>query len=418
MGGGTVIIGGGVVGLACALALLRHGLPVTVIEPDRQRQAVSWGNAGHIAVEQVEPLASWATIRSAPGRLFSRGGALALPPGQARHWLPFAARMAAAAAPDRFARGKLALAALLAEAMPAWRALADSLPADNILREDGHLVTWGDPAAAARGRAAWAAADIGTAWICDLTTDEAASLTKMLGRAPADAIRFEGSGQVRDLGALAEALEAAIAEEGGQILSARATLQAAAGTAEVGLDDGRVLTPDRIVVAAGVRSGALLAPLGHRVPIVAERGYHIRATDHDWPTDMPPLVFEDRSMIVTRYAGCVQAASFVEFGHADAAPDPAKWRRLEWHVADLGLPMRGPFSRWMGARPTLPDYLPAIGRSRHATNLLYAFGHQHLGLTLAPVTAALVAALAVGEAPPVDMSAFDLDRFAPGRRFV
>ncbi len=120
-------------------------------------------------------------------------------------------------------------------------------------------------------------------------------------------------------------------------------------------------------------------------------------------------------MIVTRYADRVQAASFVELGHPDAPPDPRKWQRLEAHVAALGLPIAGPFTRWMGARPTLPDYLPAIGRSRRAANLLYAFGHQHLGLTLAPVTAELVAALVDGRTPGVDMTPFDLERFG-GRR--
>lgn len=116
-------------------------------------------------------------------------------------------------------------------------------------------------------------------------------------------------------------------------------------------------------------------------------------------------------MIVTRYARCVQAASFVEPGDPDAPPDPAKWARLEAHLAALGLPMRPPFTRWMGARPTLPDYLPAIGASRRATNLLYAFGHQHLGLTLSAVTGEIVAALATNERPAVDIAAFDIGRF-------
>jgi D-amino-acid dehydrogenase len=65
----------------------------------------------------------------------------------------------------------------------------------------------------------------------------------------------------------------------------------------------------------------------------------------------------------------------------------------------------------MGCRPTLPDYLPAIGRSRRASNLFYAFGHQHLGLTLAPITAELVEALIGGRIPPVEVAPFDAERF-------
>ena len=117
-------------------------------------------------------------------------------------------------------------------------------------------------------------------------------------------------------------------------------------------------------------------------------------------------------MIVTRYRDTVQAASFVELGHPDAPADPRKWARLERHVADLGLPIAGPYQRWMGCRPTLPDYLPAIGRARGADNLFYAFGHQHLGLTLAAVTADLVTALIDGTTPAVSLAPFDLARFA------
>ena len=117
-------------------------------------------------------------------------------------------------------------------------------------------------------------------------------------------------------------------------------------------------------------------------------------------------------MIVTRYADCVQAASFVELGRVDAPADPRKWERLERHVAELGLPVRGPFTRWMGCRPTLPDYLPAIGRSDKADNLFYAFGHQHLGLTLAPITARLMAAIVTGTEPALSVAPFDIGRFA------
>lgn len=116
-------------------------------------------------------------------------------------------------------------------------------------------------------------------------------------------------------------------------------------------------------------------------------------------------------MIITRFAGGLRAASFVEFAARAAPPDPTKWATLRSHVAELGLPFDLPGKPWMGARPTLPDYLPAIGRSARARNLLYAFGHQHLGLTLAAVTGELVAALATGKPSPIDLAPFDPARF-------
>jgi len=122
-------------------------------------------------------------------------------------------------------------------------------------------------------------------------------------------------------------------------------------------------------------------------------------------------VFEERSMIVTRFRSGLRAASFVEFGREESPADARKWARLRSHVDALGLCFREPHSEWFGARPTLPDYLPALGRSRRATNLFYAFGHQHLGLTLAAISGELIVALARGEAPQIDVTPFDLERF-------
>jgi D-amino-acid dehydrogenase len=401
-----VVIGGGVVGLSSAIALARAGWSVRLVDADPDRRAASWGNAGHIAIEQVAPLASWATVRSLPRRRFGAGGAVSLPPSAWRHWLPFGLRLLGAARPSVFARGQAALGGLLAEAMPAWQRLSASLDTPDLLRVQGHIVAWSSPASVEAGRRAWAAANIGTAAFRDATPAE---LLQLPGRAMAGAIRFTNTAQISDLGALNQALRAALVAAGGSILRGSATLALAGGEARLAIDGAPVPGADQLLVAAGVASGGVLAPLGHRVPIIAERGYHLRATDHDWPADLPPLVFEDRSMIVTRYAGCVQAASFVEFAGIDTPPDPAKWARLEAHITALGLPLRPPFTRWTGARPTLPDYLPAIGRSAKAGNLLYAFGHQHLGLTLAAITGERIAALAEGSA--ADLAPFDLQRF-------
>jgi D-amino-acid dehydrogenase len=401
----VAVIGGGIVGRSIALSLARCGERVTLVDAATDRSAASWGNAGHIATEQVAPLASLAMLRSVPRRLFARGGALDLPLEQLPAWLPFAVRAIAASTPARFAAGSAALGALLADAMPAWRRLASTLDAPTLLREDGHFVTWPTSALAAPGRAAWSATDTGTARYVDADEHRLDQL-RALSPHVADAIRFDGTGQVADLDALATALDLALAAARVSVVQHPATLERHGDRMTIS-----GIAADRIVIAAGIGSRALMAAAGHRVPLVAERGYHIRGSAERWPADLPPVVFEDRSIIVTRYADSVQVAGFVEFAHADAPPDPRKWQGLERHVADLALPIAGPFRRWMGARPTLPDYLPAIGRSTRAANLFYAFGHQHLGLTLGPVTGELVAALITGDAPVIDLARFAVDRF-------
>lgn len=405
--GRIAIIGGGVVGLSTGMALLDAGQTVVLLDDDLAGQAASWGNAGHIAVEQVEPLASLSQLRSVPRRLFQRGGALDLPLLAIGAWLPFGLRLMAAARPSRFEAGRDALRGLLHHAMPAWEAMIERIGEPTLLRKDGHYVLWQDARAASVGRAAWATADIGTAHIHNVSETNRATLSALTTQPVTDAIRFTGSGQIADLVALRHALRAAFLAAGGEIVDRSASLRRVGRRVDV-----PDVEADRVILCAGVRSRPLMEAIGYKVPMIAERGYHLRADAADWPADLPPLVFEERSMIVTRYRTSVQVASFVELDEIDAPADPRKWERLERHVAELGLPICGPFTRWMGCRPTLPDYLPAIGRADKADNLYYAFGHQHLGLTLAPITARLMTELVMEKPSPLSVSLFDLARFA------
>jgi D-amino-acid dehydrogenase len=408
----ALVIGGGIVGLSCALNLQQHGIRTTLVDPATTPQPASWGNAGHLATEQVEPLASREMLRSFPRRLFWRGGALSLPASALPVWLPFALRLIRSSAPAKFATGTTALRSLLRRAIPAWQRLAKNARVEHLIAEDGHFVVWETAAGAAAGRAAWAHADTGMATFRDATPQEIAALSAQVSAPIAGAIRFQGTGQVLDPGELAEGLSQSLVLSGGSLRTAHVRKLAIKGSTAAGmLDDGAVLHADIVVVAGGFGSAALLQPLGYRVPIIAERGYHIQSTNTDWPVGLPPVVFEERSMIVTRFRSGLRAASFVEFNRANAPADIRKWARLRSHVAALGLHLREPCSEWFGARPTLPDYLPALGRSRRADNLLYAFGHQHLGLTLAAVTGELIAALARSAPTEVDLTPFDLERF-------
>ncbi len=404
-----LVIGAGVVGHACALRLQAAGHDVLLTDPDTDRIGPSWGNAGHIATEQTQPLASPAVLASSLRRLHAFGGPLDV----RRPWalLPWIARYVLACTPRRATAGQVALSALLQPALPASRRLLDSLNQPDLLREDGHRVVWESADTTRRGREHWQAAATGTASCADLNEGARRDLEKMLQVSVTGGIAFSGTGQIADLPRLAEEMANSFTTAGGVRRHDRVVaLRCEAGHAWAVLETGGVIDADRIVVCAGVHSGPLMRALGETAPLVAERGYHLHWTDHDWPAQ-PPLVFEDRSIIVTRFESGLRVAGFVEFAPFDMPPDESKWQRLQQHARELGLPVRGEPTRWFGARPTLPDYLPAIGRCRGVDNVLYAFGHQHLGLTLAAITGKLIAQLADGEASDVALAPFDLSRF-------
>ncbi|MDE1985085.1 MAG: FAD-binding oxidoreductase [Alphaproteobacteria bacterium] len=407
-----MVVGGGVIGAACAYRLQEAGIPTTVLDEESEIPSASWGNAGHIATEQISPMASPDIIRTIPQRMFAAGGPLDFCWQDIAIWMPWAVRFLRACTPTRHARGRSALTAMLEHALPAWRRLAAASGKPDLLMEHGHFVLWETPSSAARGRAAWTRLD--AARIGDIDRGQLAGLCDRLAIPIEDGVAFKGTGQVCDPALAMDAIKQAHRRAGGDWRRCTVNALVRRGdAAALVLDDGGRIGADLIVIAAGVGSRALMAGIGVYAPVIAERGYHVEgAVADDWPAGLPPLVFEDRSLIATRFGSRLRVSSFVEFGRRDTPPDPRKWARIEHHIRKIGLPIKKPFSRWMGARPTLPDYLPAIGIHPDMNNLLYAFGHQHLGLTLAALTAEIVTDLACRRAPAVDLTPFDVGRFA------
>ncbi|MHC1479192.1 NAD(P)/FAD-dependent oxidoreductase [Frateuria aurantia] len=408
----VLVIGAGIIGRTCALQLARLGVSVTLLDDDARLQAPSWGNAGHIAIEQTAPLASPDSVRQAWARWYGRGGPMDI----RRPWaiVPWLTRFLAASKSAQFTRGQHLLRELLADAMPAWRRLDALLPSSGHLLEDGHLVLWEHPERAEAGLRHWQNSDIGQTRLRPVHHDESRWLDSAVGAYSSQwrGIGFEGSGQIRDPYQLAADLDAALARLGVERRSGHAISLASRQGRSVALTtEGELPSHDRILVCTGARSAGLLEPLGEVVPLIAERGYHLQWSEHDWPSSLPPVVFEDRSVILTRFKSGLRLAGFVEFAPFDTAPDPGKWQRLARHAQELGLPVRGEPRQWMGARPTLADYLPALGRTRQAPDVFYAVGHQHLGLTLAATTAEHIARLMLGQSDAAWLAGLSLSRF-------
>lgn len=406
-----LVIGGGLVGAASALRLQAAGFAVTLIDPGDPRRAASFGNIGHIAAEQVSPLASRDSLRTFPGRLFGLGGPLDFRWRDAGLWGPWALRFIAASDPARHARGQAALTAILAHALPAWRRLAEMSGAPQIVGRDGHAVVWMSKRAADKGLRNWERSPTGSAAFRPMGPDDLAPYAAVMTRAPVAGIRFSGTAQVSEPQAARDALMAAFLARGGEVVKARVAQVSGGDRVIARLEGGGTREAEGALVAAGAWAGRLMRGLGVAAPMIGERGYSVQSAEHGWDAALPPTVFEEHSMVVSRFTSGLRASSFVEFGASDAPGDPRKWRYLERRLGDLGIRFSPGPDRWVGPRPTLPDYLPAIGRLERDPRILYAFGHQHLGLTMAAVTAELTTALAEGAEPAIDLTPFRIERF-------
>ena len=153
------------------------------------------------------------------------------------------------------------------------------------------------------------------------------------------------------------------------------------------------------------------AKLGARIPMDSERGYHVMLSDPGIELRVPVLSGDYRFGI-TPMADGIRLAGTAELASLDAPPNYCRAEMMIPMAKALLPDLRvDPHDNWMGHRPSTPDSLPVVGRAPHIPEAFFAFGHGHLGLALGPITGKLIADLAAGRTPPVDMAPYAAERF-------
>lgn len=406
------IVGAGIIGLATAFQLQREGRRVRLIERGGVAEGASYGNAGAFAFSDVMPLASPGILRKAPKWLLDPLGPLSIPPAYLPRILPWLLRFWRASLPDRFARSIAAQSALMRLSARAMDSMAVDAGLTGRIRADGNLQLYESEAEFAASLPGWAARASEGIPFEHVRGARLAELQP--GLSPRFPIgTFTPHWQtVDDPYHFAMALFDRVMANGATITRADiVAVDPAEGGARLSFADGGTLQASAAVIAGGAWSRALAAKLGDAIPLETERGYN---------TTLPPgafdlkrqLTFGGHGFVITPLSTGIRVGGAVELGGLKRAPNFARSKAmLEKARAFLpGLRVEGG-KQWMGFRPSMPDTLPVIGRSKASPRILYAFGHGHSGLTQCAATGALVADLLAGRAPAIDTGPFRPDRF-------
>ena len=402
------ILGAGVIGLAIAERLLAEGYGVTLVDPGPPGGGASYGNAGTIADYAVMPVGTPGVLRDLPRLMFDRNSPLALRRSAIPALAPWLLRFLRQSLPGAAARNAQALVGLLADAAPLWNGLAERVGGAAILHPRGCLYLYETHAEFQAAAADMAHRRGMGVQVALLNAQEVAALEPGLP-AIAGAAFFPQAVFMSDPGAMMARLAAHVLIRA-TLIQARAEKITRTGTGVTITGPNLHLTARRVIIAAGAHSRALAASAGDRIPLDTERGYHL-----EWDMPTPPLTRPacptSRGFYLCPMQGRLRVAGTVELGGLTAPPSPHRLQRLEDGARKI-FPHLGPPDRtWMGFRPSIPDSLPVIGASPHGAAVIHAFGHGHIGLTLAPVTARLVADLIAGRAPERDITAVRVNRF-------
>ena len=411
------VIGAGMVGVCAALWLQRDGHRVFLVEPGDPGEGASFGNAGCFNGSSVTPMAMPGVIRNVPRWLMDPLGPLALRWSYLPSILPYLVRFVRSATPDKVRAQARAMRPLVGPTVPLVRELAKMAGADDRVHQRGHLYVYRSAESLAKDNFAWALRRENGVEVDEFDADELRQLEPTLSRDYVRGLLVRENGHTSNPFGLVSTLFELFRRQGGEVVMARAfgfRLDGQRLTA-ISTDKGD-LVADAAVVCAGAYSKPLAAALGDKVPLETERGYHLMIRD---PEVMPriPTADADGKFVATPMDTGLRFAGTVELAGLDAPPD---WRRsqilltqgrkmLPELAADYA---EERISVWMGHRPSLPDSLPALGASRATPDVIYAFGHGHIGMTSAPMTGRIVADLVAGRPVPIDITSFAPQRFA------
>ena len=414
----VLVVGAGIVGLALAWRLRLGGASVTVVDraPPGEGGA-SFGNAGAISSSSVVPLAMPGVLRQVPRMLLDPAAPLHVP---ASYWLraaPWLARFAAAARPAAVARAAAALDGLHRLATEQHLALAREVGAPELLQPRGHLYLYRDAAQLQKDAAGWALRRSYGARVEVLDRAGIVALEPAVGPAYTVGAFLPDNAHCAEPHRYCLAVAEALVRAGGEILRDEVV--------EITSSEGRVtgvrgregpIAADAVVVAAGAWSARLLAPLGYRVPLETQRGYHVNLPAPGVEVSRP-VVPADRKVFITPMEGGLRVAGTVEFGGLDRRPDPDRAALLhqDFRAVFPDGETEHATGHWMGHRPCLPDSVPVIGPARRVPGLWFAFGHGHLGLTGSAPTAQLLAPAILGRPSNADLAPYAAERFGSGQ---
>ncbi len=407
------MLGAGMVGISSALHLQQRGWDVVLVDRVGPGAETSFGNAGVISRGSIMPVSYPGMLKDIPMILAGKTDAVRITPGglfSSLGWAPAFMRNATTQRNREIARD---LNALLEHCVPEHRALMEQANALSHIRDGGWLKLYRSEKGARKTvLEKELLTELGVPFET-LVPEDIAELEPHLNPIYHSGIHITGTASVDDPGTVCRLYAAEFERAGGTIrISTVARLEERSDSVAVHFADGDPLVAEHVVVAMGAWSDQLLKPLGIRVPLFQERGYHRHYKPSGNAFLTRPIYDAGGAFVVTPMVKGIRVSCGVEIAAPNAPPSPVQIEAIMPAVrAAFPLAETVDDEPWFGRRPSLPDGIPAIGPARAGSRIWTNFGHQHIGFTLGPISGRLIAEMITGESPIIDPTPYRLSRF-------
>ncbi len=408
------IVGAGIQGVCVGLQLIKKGIPVTIFDRhdplSNSYKPASYGNAGHFSPYAVLQFNRPDILYDVPKMLLSSYGPLSLKWNYVPKLLPWFLNYLKNFNKKSMLNTAKYMHQILNLSNDAYEEIFREIDITNLVEKKGIIYIWTNKNLKSRELEIKVRNDLGIEQKL-LSKKEILELEPNLNPVFDAGVIYEKAMHARDPHGILKAIFKLFLKKGGKFLQENIiSLEQKNVNQTIIKSEKEEYIFEKTVLASGAFSKKFTDQLGENIPLDTERGYHVHFKKKDHLISRP-VIFLDRGFGLTPMNQGLRAVGTVELG---GLKNPPTKKRIDYIIkcAQELLPELGKHQdEWLGFRPTLPDFLPIIGPSLKNRNIIYAFGHHHLGWTLGAVTGKIVSGIITEEKTNLDLSPYSSKRF-------
>ena len=404
------VVGAGIVGICSAYFLQKSGFRVTLIDREDPGTMTSFGHACSFADYANVPVNYPGLVWDIPKMLMRKDGPLAVDFIYILQNLPWAFKFLKNCKKEKVDEIASSLTNLLKHSQISYDEIFKDVEVKEYISHEENLYLFDTKKSFEDYEYANIIRKNNRVNVRNLNKDEVKELEPNIADVYYAGQVFTGSRHTTNPLAISTKIFETFLELGGNYIKQNVkALNQKENSIELSLDNKKIIF-DKIIISAGAWSNQIANMLGDKFPLDTERGYHILFETNEKLINRPVAWSESGFYLIQIHNG-IRAAGTVEIAGLKKSPNKKRIEMIERQSRKV-LPQLGKVkSTWMGRRPTLPDSLPIIGKSQQNSNVIYAFGHQHIGWTLGAVTGKIIDSLSRDQIPNIDISAYSPTRF-------
>ena len=408
------IIGAGIQGICIGLQLIKKGIPVTIFDNKdpacKEFTPASYGNAGHFSPYAVLQFNRPDILYDIPKMLFSSNGPLALKWNYVPKMIPWFLHYLKNCNTKSMLHTAKYMHQILNLSMDAYEEIFKEVDMTGLVEKKGIIYIWTNQNLKSRNLEIKVRNDLGIKQKL-LSQKEILDLEPNLNPVFDAGVIYDDSMHAKDPHGILKKIFELYLNKGGKFIKENvSSLKQISNNETYVQTDTKKYKFEKTVIASGAFSKKLTDQLGENIPLDTERGYHVHFKNMESLISRP-VIFLDRGFGLTPMNQGLRAVGTVELG---GLKNPPSIKRIKYVIncaKELLPQLKEHQDEWLGFRPTLPDFLPILGPSLKNKNIVYAFGHHHLGWTLGAITGKIVSGIVAEEKTNLDLSPYSSSRF-------